>query len=96
MAFRPRSPVIDPTTGPEEYLDGLRAVGLEVVEVRERLVYDATHLEGLIQSDLASADPHCRVRLDAPYFLQETLCGIAESLTGKIWSAMFYARKPGT
>lgn len=71
----------------EEYLAGLRDAGLVDVEVRDRLVYDAEQLEGLAGSDL------------------ESLCGcaggkaqllsLARTLTGKVWSAKVYARKPG-
>ncbi len=75
----------------EDYLDGLRDAGLVDVEVRERIVYDDSQLEVFISSELpdnTSVGGGC--------------CGtdpgsagsIAKSLTGKIWSAKFFARKP--
>ncbi|UCD30035.1 MAG: arsenite methyltransferase, partial [Planctomycetota bacterium] len=74
-----------------EYLDGLRAAGLENVEVRDRLVYDASQLKELIQSELADIEPE--VANLAASTNAETVNNIAESLAGKIWSAKFYARK---
>ena len=75
-----------------EYVDGLRQAGLADVEVRERLVYDADHLRGLFQSEIAdaatSAD-RCRETAD-----RAELARICGTLAGKIWSAMFCARKP--
>ncbi len=73
-----------------EYIDGLRCAGLEEVEVRERIVYDVEQLKALLQSDLADADPGVEdwvASLDG-----ETLGGMIESIAGKIWSAMVYAR----
>lgn len=75
----------------EDYLDGLRDAGLVDVEVRERIAYDDAQLEAFISSELpdnASVGGGC--------------CGsspgsagsIAKSLTGKIRSAKFFARKP--
>lgn len=77
----------------EEYLDGLRGAGLEDVEVRERLVYDAAQLKGLIRSDLADADR--QMANGAVPIDDEALSGIVDSVAGKVWSAMFSARKPG-
>jgi SAM-dependent methyltransferase len=75
----------------EDYAGGLRDAGLVDVEVRERIVYDDAQVEAFISSELpdnASVGSGC--------------CGsnpgsaeaIAKSLTGKIWSAKFFARKP--
>ncbi len=76
----------------KEYLDGLQAAGLENAEVRERLVYDSPQLEGLIQSDLADASEE--VRNWAATSGEEAMTRAAQSVAGKVWSAMFYARKP--
>jgi arsenite methyltransferase len=70
----------------EEYLAGLRAVGLVDVEVRARLVYDADQLEGLAGSDSGCG---CGCGLG-----KEELGAYARSLAGKVWSAKIYARKP--
>ncbi len=72
--------------GEEEYLAGLRAVGLVDVEVRARLVYDADQLEAMAGSKTESA---CGCALG-----QQELATYARSLAGKVWSAKIYARKP--
>jgi ubiquinone/menaquinone biosynthesis C-methylase UbiE len=77
----------------DEYVAGLQAAGLKDVEVRERLVYDASQLKVLIRSDLADADQ--QVANGAVSMDDETLSGIVDSVAGKVWSAMFFARKPG-
>ncbi len=68
----------------DEYLAGLRAVGLTDVEVRARLVYDADQLEGI-----AGSDSGCSCGLG-----KDELSAYARSLAGKVWSAKIYARKP--
>ena len=68
------------------YIDGLRRAGLEEVEVRERIVYDVEQLMPLIRSDPADAG---RGVGQAVVSLDERI----ESLAGKVWSAMVYARK---
>ena len=75
-----------------EYVQGLRAAGLEDVEVRERLVYDESQLNRFIQTDLAGADR--QVRSWVALVGEETVARAAESLTGKVWSALIYGRKP--
>ncbi|MHC4442510.1 MAG: arsenite methyltransferase [Planctomycetota bacterium] len=77
----------------QEYLQGLQAAGLENVEVRDRLVYDASQLKGLIQSDLVDANQHAACCVAS--MNDQAISNIAESLAGKIWSANFYAKKPG-
>lgn len=79
----------------EEYLQGLRDAGLVDVEVRERFVYDASQLHGFIGSELADVveSSGCcggGTSTLAPADLKESV----KELTGKIWSAKFYARKP--
>jgi SAM-dependent methyltransferase len=68
----------------DEYLAGLRAVGLVDVEVRARLIYDADELEGI-----AGSESGCGCGLG-----QEELRSYARSLAGKVWSAKIYGRKP--
>jgi SAM-dependent methyltransferase len=75
-----------------EYIEGLRQAGLTDVEVRERLVYDADHLRGLVQSEIAGlvqTSACCDMSTNQP-----ELGEICASLAGKVWSAMFHARKP--
>ncbi len=73
----------------EAYAAGLREAGLADVEVRERIVYDASQLEAFVQSELP--DQRCS--------LEDDLGGVSvgdlvESIVGKVWSAKFFARKP--
>jgi arsenite methyltransferase len=60
-----------------EYLAGLKAAGLADVEVRERLVYEASQLYAMAFSELDEAG-----------------AALARGLAGKVWSALFFARKP--
>ena len=62
-----------------EYVGGLRAAGLEDVEVLERLVYDESQLGGLAECVTTGAGGENNGW---------------ESLAGKVWSALIYARKP--
>jgi SAM-dependent methyltransferase len=73
----------------EAYLDGLRQAGLTGVEVRERLVYDATQLEAFIGSELKEA-PACCCGPSVSDLAREW----GPRLQGKIWSAKIVARKP--
>ena len=75
-----------------EYVQGLSAAGLEDVEVRERLVYDSSQLKGFVQTDLAGADR--QVRNGVASVGEEVVARAAESLAGKVWSALIYGRKP--
>jgi arsenite methyltransferase len=70
----------------EEYVAGLREAGLVDVEVRARLVYDAKQLEGIAGSDLEAICDCAQAKSMLPT--------IARTLTGKVWSAKVYARKP--
>jgi hypothetical protein len=70
----------------EEYLAGLREAGLVEVEVRGRLVYDATQLEGLAASDLEGVCGCAGGKAQVG--------AMARSLAGKVWSAKVFARKP--
>lgn len=71
----------------EEYLAGLRAAGLEAVEVRERLVYESDQIAAFASSDEAGQVVSCCIP-------ENLAAQIGDSLAGKIWSAKFYARKP--
>jgi arsenite methyltransferase len=77
----------------DEYLAGLRKAGLEKVGVKDRLVYDAAQLKAFLQLEVtgpALSDP-----CSCSGFLTGELLGRAgELLAGKIWSALFTARKP--
>ena len=63
----------------QEYVEGLRAAGLEDVEVRERLVYDESQLERLAGCTPTGAG--------------EETHGWG-SAAGRVWSALIYGRKP--
>ena len=72
--------------GEEQYLAGLRAAGLTGVEVRDRLVYDASEIEGVFGSEVETC---CAAGIE-PARMRE----VAGLLAGKVWSAKVYARKP--
>ena len=74
-----------------EYVAGLQQTGLESVEVKERLQYDAAFLAELVESELPEAAALC---CGGQQVGRETLREIAGSLESKVWSARFYARKP--
>ena len=69
------------------YLAGLRAAGLEEVEVHERLVYDGPQLLALAGTGLERTS--CCGPID-----EKVAAGAAEALAGKIWSAKVHARRP--
>ena len=73
-----------------DYLAGLRAAGLADVEVSDRLVYDAVQVEALAQSELDESSTCCAAE-DVPRLVQK----IKQTLSGKVWSAIVQARKPG-
>ena len=93
----------------EDYMQGLRDAGLHDVEIRDRIIYDASQLKGLVSCDPileeagsteAGAEPAGSTRTLA----SSGCCGttpadgdrfarIAEELTGKVWSASFAATK---
>ena len=70
----------------EEYLAGLKEVGLVDAEVRERLVYDASQLESLSESELN--------RVAGSGEELDRLRAAIGSVAGNVWSAKIYARKP--
>jgi len=74
-----------------EYLGGLEAAGLEGVEVRERVVHEASQLASIVLSELPDTSSWLRQGGPASEALVRRL---AKSVEGKVWSAKFYARKP--
>jgi SAM-dependent methyltransferase len=77
----------------DEYLAGLREAGLEKVGVKDRLVYDAAQIKAFLQLEVtgsALSDP-CSC---SGFLTGELLGRTGELLAGKIWSALFTARKP--
>jgi len=93
----------------EEYLQGLRKAGLRDVEVRDRIIYDASQLLGLIASEVvdvpdtetSSSDPNVQIEFPTltsgccgtTPLTEEKLSKIAHELAGKVWSASFAATK---
>jgi SAM-dependent methyltransferase len=76
----------------DEYLQGLRSAGLEDVEVRDRLVYEAVQIEGIIESDLE--DTACCGSVPDGQGGRNAVRRAAESVAGKVWSVLVAARKP--
>ena len=74
-----------------DYLAGLRAAGLEEVEVRDRLVYDAAQLASFAAS---TTEGVCSCGSQLPDHLVAIVEEYARKLEGQIWSAKVYARKP--
>ena len=72
--------------GETAYVAGLREAGLAEVEVRDRMVYDAAQVCGLIASEIPPADIAASG--------EDMLRKVAAEVEGKIWSASVYARKP--
>lgn len=62
------------------YVAGLGEAGLTDVTVRERVVYDAAQLEALAASDQSFAS---------------SAAPLARQAAGKVWSAVFFARRDG-
>ncbi len=77
-----------------DYVEGLKAAGLENVEVRERITYDAAQLKGLIESELPGDEGNVGCCGEPP--TPDMARRVAEDIAGKVWSAKFYAEKPRT
>jgi ubiquinone/menaquinone biosynthesis C-methylase UbiE len=77
----------------EAYRRGLNRAGMVDVEVRERITYDAAHLEGLVRigREISSEDSCCS---NADAVPQRTIRELTAACEGKIWSAKVFARKP--
>jgi SAM-dependent methyltransferase len=77
----------------ETYVEGLRNAGLEEVDVRERLIYDATQLQAFISSELEG-----RTEASSCWNGQgsgvEAMNEITTAMVGKVWSVKVGATKP--
>ena len=76
----------------EQYLEGLRAAGLEGVEVRDRLVYDETFIESMIDEVVVGSEASdcCTKGMG-----KDQMKKLAKMLKGNVWSAKIYGRKRG-
>lgn len=63
----------------DAYVAGLRAAGLTDVEVRQRVIYESSQLAALATTEGVAAAETAR---------------LAAAAAGKIWSAVFFGRKP--
>lgn len=75
-----------------EYLAGLRAAGLENVEIVSRLVYDGDQLEAFVKSELP-LEKKSGCCGSTPSWMPDAV-SIARSMEGKVCSATVVARKP--
>ena len=76
-----------------EYLDGLSGVGLAELEVRERIIYEESQLrEFMAPASFDGAESHCSY--GGQHVAAKSVAELAESLAGKLWSALFYGVKP--
>lgn len=73
------------------YLDGLRQAGLSEVEVKDRLVYDASQLQLFITSELTDTDSNLCCSIDVN---DELARHWASELQGKVASIKVFARRP--
>lgn len=71
------------------YIEGLRTAGLVDVEVRDRLTYDASQLEGLLDSEAGGG---CCCGSDT--LPKDQLRRVTEALAGKVASIRVVGRKP--
>lgn len=70
------------------YVEGLRAAGMEDVEVTARLIYDESTLAALIASEVQLDDPALVAE-----FGSDGAAKIAGIMEGKVWSAKFTGRR---
>ena len=83
--------------GEAAYLDGLRAAGLENVEIRARYVYDRVSIEGMIESEITDG----LARIGLPSGIRDVAgragkplaAAIAGAVAGKVTSVQVYAQK---
>ena len=73
----------------EDYLQGLRDAGIQELEVRDRLVYDAGQLGALVSSELSEGGTGCCGNTPDP----EMVKAVLGDVVGKVWSAQIYGRK---
>jgi SAM-dependent methyltransferase len=78
--------------GEKTYLDGLRNAGLEDVEVRERLIYDATQLQAFVSSELDRTETSSYSNGQGSGV--EAVNEITTAMVGKVWSVKVGAAKP--
>ncbi|NVO00103.1 MAG: methyltransferase domain-containing protein [Geobacteraceae bacterium] len=71
----------------EAYLSGMAQAGLVEGRVLDRLIYDAQQIEGYAEAALGEA-------FAATAEISGRIESYARELTGKIWSAKVYGRKP--
>ncbi len=83
----------------QDYVAGLESAGLSDVEVRERIVYDRSQLEGFIRSELPESKEAlacCGGSGDSTDSVSDkTINEITDALLDKVWSAKFAAQRPG-
>ena len=76
----------------ETYVEGLRNAGLEEVEVRERLIYDAAQLQAFINSELENLTETSSGCGDQGLGV-EAMNEITTAMVGKVWSVKVGATK---
>lgn len=76
----------------KKYLAGLAAAGLGELEVRDRLVYDASQLEAFFVSEMPEGEGCCGGGCGCGV-AAEDLKPIARKMVGRIWSAKVYGRR---
>jgi arsenite methyltransferase len=77
----------------EEYLDGLRQVGLIDVEVRNRFVYEASQIKMFFETEEI---PGLKEIIDghSTQSREDMIHQMTINAVGNVWSAEFYAKKP--
>ncbi len=78
--------------GEKSYVEGLRNAGLEDVEVRERLIYDAIQLQAFVNSELDRSETSSISNGQGPSV--EAMNEITTAMVGKVWSVKVGAAKP--
>jgi len=76
------------------YLAGLRHAGLIDVEVRQRMVYEASQIGGFLLGALARDEKPSPCGGTCTGEPAADVAALAEALAGTVWSAQFSARKP--
>jgi ubiquinone/menaquinone biosynthesis C-methylase UbiE len=75
----------------KQYLEGLRAAGLEQVEVRERLVCDESQLAAFVRSEtIENVEAAC---YGGTSLSKELADEVIKTIVGKVWSVRVFARK---
>ena len=82
----------------EQYIQGLNDAGLEEVEVIDRVIYESNQLEAFINSELKgdsseNASSCCGTSFNGSGITPDMAKTIATEMSGKVWSAVFRARK---